>query len=148
MFAFFRKCKKRGEKPKLNNTPYGEEFFGKIMERIDSLMRKEKYFLNPRISLSHLVRITGTNRSYLSRAIFQTCGTHFCDYVNGWRVREVISRVTARTDKVSLYEEALVCGFNHRRTFYRAFVRETGIPPLDFMRKQKSEKRDVSKKRL
>jgi|GEM_PF-6193578 AraC-type DNA-binding domain-containing proteins len=143
MLGLFRGRRGRRRKPEHCNAVYGEAFFCGIMERVDSLMREEKYYLDSRISLSHLVRITGTNRTYLSRAIFHSCGAHFCDYVNGWRVREVIAKIKTLADDVSLYEVALACGFNHRRTFYRAFVRETGIPPLDFMKRQESEEWDV-----
>ena len=121
---------------------YGEALFGEIMERVEGLMREKKYYLNPHITLPHLVRVTGTNRTYLSRAIFWYCGTHFCDYVNGWRIREIISKVQDVPDDISLYEMAFSCGFNHRRTFYRAFVREIGIPPLDYMRRHEPEERD------
>ena len=122
---------------------YGAEFFKDIMDCIEDLMREKKCYLDPSITLTDLVRIVGTNRSYLSRAISWHCGSHFNDYVNGWRIRDAVSKALAMKGNANLYEIALACGFNHRRTFHRAFVREIGIPPSNYMKKQKSKGRDV-----
>jgi len=37
-----------------------------------------------------------------------------------------------------LYQTALVCGFNSRRTFDRAFLKEKGMLPDDFVARHKS----------
>ena len=113
------------------------------MDRIEALMKEGKHYLDPHISLPYLVRVSGTNRTYLSRAIFWYCGAHFRDYVNGWRVREVLSKAKLGQNELSLFELALDCGFSHRRTFARAFIRETGIPPVDYVRELESEARDA-----
>jgi len=113
------------------------------MDRTEELMREKSCYLDPCITLTDFVKILGTNRTYLSRAIFWYCGGHFCDYVNGWRIREVISKTLAKKGKASLYEVAMFCGFNHRRTFHRAFVRETGIPPSNYMKEQQFQGRDA-----
>ena len=37
-----------------------------------------------------------------------------------------------------LYDTAIMCGFNSRRTFNRAFLREVGMMPSDFVTQYKS----------
>jgi len=105
---------------------------------VDKEVRRRKYFLDPQISITSLCRKVGTNRSYLSQAISFGCGANFCAYINQLRIEEIMcydKRVL--TNEESLYDAALACGFNSRRTFYRAFMHEMGMLPADFVAQYK-----------
>ena len=85
-----------------------------------------------------LSRKVGTNRSYLSQAISFGLGNNFCNYMNQLRIEEIMRYGThVRLSEELLYETALICGFNSRRTFYRAFLREVGMLPGDFVAQYK-----------
>ncbi|MCL2502859.1 MAG: hypothetical protein FWE99_06985, partial [Bacteroidales bacterium] len=58
---------------------------------IDKKLRRDKYYLDSQLSLSALSRKVGTNRSYLSRAIFFVSGCNFCNYMNQLRIEELLS---------------------------------------------------------
>ena len=101
-------------------------------------MQQHKYYRNPEISLTSLSRHIGTNRSYLSLTISYGYGCNFCTYINRLRIKELVGyggSVLQSDD--SFYDAALACGFNSRRTFYRAFLREKGILPTDFVTQYK-----------
>jgi len=97
-------------------------------------MQHKKYFLDPAINLDSLSRKLGTNRSYLSQAIFGIGGCHFYTYINQLRIEEMMRRGDdVMMSKEALYEMAFQCGFDNRRTFNRVFFRETGMLPCDFL---------------
>ncbi|MCL2502450.1 MAG: AraC family transcriptional regulator [Bacteroidales bacterium] len=106
---------------------------------VDKELKRSKYYLDSRLSADSLSRKIGTNRNYLSRAIFFISGNNFCNYVNQLRIEELLSGgASVMQSKDTLYDAALVCGFNNRRTFYRAFLREKGLSPDDFVAIHKS----------
>jgi len=105
---------------------------------IDKKVRKGKYYLDPDIDILSLSRKLGTNRSYLSQAISFGLDCNFCAYMNQLRIEEIIGYgAPVLKSEDSLYDTALVCGFNNRRTFYRAFFREMGMMPIDFVARYK-----------
>jgi len=101
-------------------------------------MQRHKYYLDPQISLTSLSRQIGTNRSYLSVAIGYGYGCNFCTYINRLRIEEAIGYgKQALQSEESLYDTAINCGFNSKRTFNRAFLKEKGLLPVDFVARHK-----------
>ena len=104
----------------------------------DREVRCHKYFLDPHISLDSLSRKIGTNRTYLTQAILWGSGCSFCTYVNQLRIDEVVQKgEQVLQSEDLLFNTALACGYNNRRTFKRAFFREMGISPADFVAQHK-----------
>ena len=105
---------------------------------VDKELKRGKYYLDSRLSLAALSRKVGTNRSYLSQAIFYVSGSNFCNYMNQLRIEELLNGGSPiLRDENALYDAALECGFNNRRTFYRAFLKEKGLLPGDFVARYK-----------
>jgi AraC-like DNA-binding protein len=105
---------------------------------VDKEVRRGKQFLDPRLNLTSLSRKVGTNRSYLSQVISFCFDTNFCAYLNELRIEEIMRYGThVLHSEELLYDTALMCGFNNRRTFYRAFLREVGMLPSDFVAQYK-----------
>ena len=105
---------------------------------VDKELKRGKYYLDSRLSIGSLSRKVGTNRSYLSQVIFFVSGYNFCGYMNHLRIEELLSGGSSvLRDENALYNAALDCGFNNRRTFYRAFLREKGVLPGDFVAQYK-----------
>lgn len=112
-------------------------------------MQQCKYYLDPKISLMSLSRHIGTNRSYLSLAIFYGYGCNFCTYINNLRIKELIDNGDdALQSKQSFYNTAWNCGFNSKRTLDRAFLKEKGLLPVDFVAQQKRVPLQNQKKQL
>ena len=109
-----------------------------VKKQLESQMQRHKYYRNPQINLTLLSRQIGTNRSYLSFAIMYGYGCNFCTYINRLRLAETLNNVhRSLQSEDSLYDTALSCGFNSKRTFNRAFLREKGLLPVDFVAQHK-----------
>jgi len=98
-------------------------------------MPRRKYYLEQGLTLDSLSRKLGTNRSYLSKVISKLTGCNFCTYINQLRMEEIMLHYgdDAVESESALYEAALQCGFNSRRTFNRVFLKEMGMLPCDFV---------------
>ena len=105
---------------------------------VDKEMRCHKYFLDQSLCLDSLSRKVGTNRTYLTQAILWGSGYSFCTYVNQLRIEEVMQKgEQVLQSEALLFNTALTCGYNNRRTFKRAFLRKMGISPADFVTQHK-----------
>jgi len=103
--------------------------------KIEMLMDDQKVYLEPELTLTELARKAGTNASLLSKVINKTYGLNFSDYVNRYRVNEVIRlRELPAYQHFTLLAVAYDAGFNSKSTFNRAFKKVTGVIPKDHPR--------------
>ena len=105
---------------------------------VDRELKRGKYYLDARLSLTVLSRKVGTNRNYLSQVIFFVSGCNFCGYMNQLRIKELLGGgASVLQSEHTLFDAALDCGFTSKRTFYRAFYKEKGLLPGDFVARHK-----------
>lgn len=102
--------------------------------RIESLIREEKLYQNPELSLSEISKKLQTNTSIISKAINQGFEMNFNDFINNYRI-EAIKELFAKGErkKSTLLGIAYDCGFNSKATFNRAFKKNTGFSPKDYL---------------
>ncbi len=102
--------------------------------KIESLIREEKLYQNPELSLSEISRKLQTNTSIISKAINQGFEMNFNDFINNYRI-EAIKELFAKGEhkKSTLLGIAYDCGFNSKATFNRAFKKNTGFSPKDYL---------------
>lgn len=115
-----------------SNTKDQKELKNAILV-IDKLMKKERLFLNPTLSLTTLVEKSGIDQKTVSAALNQCLGKSFNEYVNTFRVEEVQRKM--RSDKYnhfSITGIALESGFNSQATFQRAFKSLTQMTPKSY----------------
>lgn len=99
-------------------------------ERMYLLFEKEHVYLNPRLRLSELAMLLGTNRTYLSQYFNQNCESTFYDFVNDYRIHHAKLLLHSTAD--TLETIAMNSGFNSLSTFRRAFVQREGMSPIEF----------------
>lgn len=103
--------------------------------RVEALMLEGKMYENPELTISDLAERLGTHSKRVSQVINQGFGLNFNDFVNKYRVNALIRKFEqGENSLVTFLGLALECGFNSKSTFNRAFKRETGESPKEFIR--------------
>ncbi|MEZ5428243.1 MAG: AraC family transcriptional regulator [Pyrinomonadaceae bacterium] len=112
-------------------TLISERELEKLKARLKKLMEEEKPHLDPNLTLADLSRRLGVNSVVLSYTINSGFDQNFNDFVNGFRVAEVVEKLETSDDS-TLLALAFECGFNSKSTFNRAFKKITGRSPREF----------------
>ena len=113
-----------------------------IVCRLNHMMVQYEYFKKPGLTIDKLCRETNTNRSYLSRSIFRMYGTHFCEWVNLFRVAAAKNYIKECDEKrIDLESLAMKCGFNSARSFSRVFKAKEFCTPKQYHGKLRKNKR-------
>ncbi len=111
-----------------------------LEQRLERAMEIEKLYLDPDLDLSGLARRVGAARNQLSYVINRNLGKNFYDFVNAYRVREVLRLMEdgARgNDKMLTL--AFDAGFNSKPTFNAVFKKITGRTPSDYRLKSRNQ---------
>ena len=104
-----------------------------LMQRIEREMIIGERFRMPGLKISDVAEAVGSNRSYVSGAINRLSGLSFSDYVNRFRVRYAQELIRNQGKALPLSEVSERSGYADRTSFYRAFKKETGVSPSEWM---------------
>lgn len=104
--------------------------------KIEAFIKEEKLYQNPELTLTDVAKKLQSNASIISKAINQGFGLNFNDFINNYRV-EAVKQCFEKGEhkKSTLLGIAFDCGFNSKATFNRAFKKNTGLSPKDFLSK-------------
>ncbi len=95
------------------------------------LLDNERIYLNSDITITHVARLIGTNRSYLSDYFNHNCNSSFIDYINNLRLCHA-ENLMKSGNQMSIDEISSSSGFNSLSTFRRAFIKKNGITPSQY----------------
>lgn len=101
-----------------------------LAQTVQKLFIEDKLYLNPKLKLSDVARLVGTNRTYLSRYFNQDNGQTFYDYVNNLRVKHAEKLLQATSNPIISVGE--LSGFNSLTTFRRVFMGHYGCSPAEY----------------
>ena len=115
-------------------SPEIEEWKNKILD----LIQAEKLYENPELTLAEISKKLNTNATIVSKAINQGFQMNFNNYINNYRI-EAVKEMFLKNEhkKQTLLSIAFDCGFNSKATFNRAFKKNTGFSPKDFLKHSK-----------
>lgn len=102
--------------------------------KMESLLVEQKLFLQPGFGRDDLTRVAGINKNDLSPLLRKYADSdNFNDYLNGLKIEYSIKLMK---EKPYLSVDAIAedANFNSRSTFYRAFVKISGMTPTQYMR--------------
>ncbi len=104
--------------------------------KIETLIQSEKLYQNPELSLTEIAKKLESNSNIISRAINQGFAMNFNDFINNYRIEAVKEMFQKGEHKKStLLGIAYDCGFNSKATFNRAFKKNTGFTPKEYIEK-------------
>ncbi|WP_158607142.1 helix-turn-helix domain-containing protein [Pontibacter oryzae] len=105
-----------------------------IRDEIDTLMHKEKLYQDPDLNLNLLADKIRLPPRELSEMLNQQFGENFNSFVNRYRVMSFIEMLKQNDANLYTIEGlALEAGFKSKASFYRAFKKETGHTPLQYV---------------
>ncbi len=106
-----------------------------IRERIIKYIECENPYLQTDFTLSEMAKNLNISSNIVSMVINSKLNCSFPEYINSLRVKTAIE-LLENVDKRNLTIEAISyeCGFNNRTSFYKAFKKQTGKLPSDYIK--------------
>jgi AraC-like DNA-binding protein len=121
-----------------DDTP--QENLGPIIEAIESHMKSNKPFENPKISLNELSGQLKMPTHLLSKIINDHFHQNFFDYINSYRVAEFKEKVKdPKNLNLTFLGLAYEVGFNSKTAFNRAFKKITNQTPREYFESIKKQ---------
>jgi len=124
------------EKKKYAKSGLSPDTAKEIHRRLQSVMKNERLFTQPELTLTDLASRLEIHPNYLSQVINDLEGVNFYDYVNALRIEEFKKLVALRENqKYTFLALAYDCGFNSKSAFNRFFKKITGLSPSEYSKK-------------
>lgn len=122
---------KKSTQEKLLNPEYAE--------KIDSIMRAQKTYLNPELTLDMLAETLGIAAKDLSMIINRHFNLNFYEFVNGYRIEEAKKRLADPANKEKTITDIyLEVGFNSKSVFNTFFKKLVGKTPSEYRQSPES----------
>ena len=124
-------------KKKYANTGITINLAADYKNKILTIMKDEKLFLNPDLKLNDMALKIGLSKHQTSQIVNEQFNKDFNTFINEFRIEEAI--LLLRNDPNLTINDVLYdVGFNNSTTFYNAFKRFKHIPPSEYLNKQLS----------
>jgi len=107
-----------------------------IQKQLEAIIQQKRPYLNPKLTLSELAKMTQTSDKKLSIYLNQNLDINFHDFINQHRINAFKERVKREdSSNLSIVGLAQECGFKSKSSFYRAFQKHVGMTPSQFMKR-------------
>jgi AraC-like DNA-binding protein len=104
-------------------------FLNKLLE----LMKTQKPYINPLLTINSLSEQVAIPVKYLSQIINEKLHQNFYDFVNEYRTEEVKQKLSSTSKlKIDLVSLGMESGFNSKASFFRVFKKNTGQTPKQY----------------
>lgn len=101
--------------------------------KIENIIKTNKLFLNPHLSLRKIAKKVNLSTGYISQLINKHSKLNFNDYVNTLRVEEAKKLLADNNFKnYTIHAIGLETGFNSKSSFYTAFKKHTQMTPTEY----------------
>ena len=109
---------------------------GELMSRLETLLEKDRLYLDPDLTLGQLARKLTVPVKQLSSAINRSKGENVSRYINGFRIAHACTLLQEGANIThAMYES----GFNTKSNFNREFLRIKGCSPRDWKEKTRAQ---------
>jgi len=111
------------------------------LNQLLAIMKDEKPYLDPEMSLQQLAMRIGITKEDLSQVINEQLNKNFKNFLNDYRIEEAKRKLeNPRENQYVLLKIAFDVGFNSKSSFNAIFKKSTGLSPSEYRKKhQKTE---------
>lgn len=102
--------------------------FENVKENFEKYVVRARLYLEPELTNEKIIRIVGTNRTYMAEMMKTMYNDTLNSYLNKLRIEEA-KRLLLSDEKLKMETIAEKCGFGTASTFTKAFKKETGVTP-------------------
>lgn len=102
-----------------------------LFETVKRRLEGDKLYLDSDLTLDRLATLTGLSKHHLSEVLNRHAGKNFYEFINGYRIDFVCTRLKQASDQ-SVLALALEAGFSSKSAFNAVFKRYTGRTPTQF----------------
>jgi AraC-like DNA-binding protein len=119
---------------KQNTNPFPNFDDRTELNKLNTTFKEKSLYLKPKLTVSELADELSLPAKYVSYLISHYHAKNFNDFVNSFRVEEVITRISDPSEKhKSLLGIALDAGFNSKSSFNQVFKQHTGKTPSEYL---------------
>ena len=108
--------------------------FDEVESRLSQLMREERLYREPALTIGQLARRSGYPEYLVSAVINRRLGGNFWEYINRQRIDAASGCLADPGDARTILDIAYACGFTSKSTFNAAFKRQRGATPSGYRR--------------
>jgi len=120
-------------KPFTNSRLPEVEINKDLIVRLETLLIKDKIYLNMNLTLAETAHMLDTNTSYLSRLINDHYQVNFSAFLGRYRIEEAKKMILDdHFNNISIEGIANNSGFRSKSTFNQVFKVSTGLTPTEF----------------
>ena len=110
-----------------------------LISRLKEVMEDEKPYLENDLNINELAKVLKTTFHKLSQVINESFHQNFYDFINNYRVKESKQLLeNPKNEKYTIISIAYISGFSSKSCFYKAFRKQTGMTPREYLKKIKS----------
>ncbi|MFD2791499.1 AraC family transcriptional regulator [Arenibacter sp. H213] len=129
--------KETGNDVKYKNSGLTEAMTDTLKSQLVRLVETKKVYLDNAITLEKLAKDLNTDRYSLSQVINQEFGKNFYEFINDYRVQEVVNMIKNNEGNIKLVTDLIYeSGFNNKVSFYKAFKKRHKMTPTQFIKLQ------------
>ena len=103
-----------------------------LFRKLESLMNERHLWRNKQLSLEMAAQLTDSSIQKVSACVNLSAACQFPEWVNKFRIKDAAARLSNPTNTELLKVICDEVGYSTFSTFYRAFIKETGMSPSKF----------------
>lgn len=107
-----------------------------VFKKIELLIKDDQRYKEDDISLEKLAAISGISRHYISETLNVFAKKSFYQYVNEYRIEDVIKALDNNRENENLLAIAYKSGFKNKSSFNAYFKKIIGLTPSEYIRNQ------------
>ncbi|GAB1856657.1 hypothetical protein MHTCC0001_14920 [Flavobacteriaceae bacterium MHTCC 0001] len=131
------------QKPDRNYST-DKDILDDVKAKILNSMTELELYKNQKLQLKDLSKAVKTPEKIVSEVLVRCLNTNYYDFVNGYRVKEVIKLMNyEKYQDYKLMALATESGFNSKTTFNSAFKKFTGKTPSEYRKHHFLQDKDV-----